>query len=435
MTTLLSFFIVLGILIFIHELGHFLIAKRNGVGVLKFSLGFGPKLIGFKRGETEYLISALPLGGYVKMIGENPDEEVKEEEKNKSFASKTVSSRASIVFAGPVMNLVLALIIFPIIYMIGIHVPEYIDKQPVVGYVFKDSAAYKAELKAGDVILSADGKEIKTWEMFESLIISSPDKNLRIGIKRDGNIIQKELTPIPSKHNGGGISGIMPPMDPTIGSIAKGFPAEKAGLQIGDIILSVDGNNINHWAEIQPTIQNSGGNEKEISVKRREEILSLKVKPQWNEDAKVFVIGISPKQGLITKKYGPIDAVIIGTKKMVEMTIFTFVIIKKLIFGELSIKTLGGPLMIATVAGQAAESGLTALLALMAALSLQLGILNLLPIPVLDGGHLLFFGIEKLRGKPLSAKFMEIAQQAGMAMLILLMVFVTYNDILRFIGK
>ncbi|MBI5894384.1 MAG: RIP metalloprotease RseP, partial [Deltaproteobacteria bacterium] len=313
MTTLLSFFIVLGILIFVHELGHFLIAKRNGVGVLKFSLGFGPKIIGFKKGETEYLISALPLGGYVKMIGEDVTEDVKEEEKNKSFANKTVSSRASIVFAGPIMNLVLALIIFPVIYMIGIHVPDYIDKQPVVGYVFKDSAASKSDLKAGDVILSVDGKDIKTWEGFESLIISNPDRKLVIGIRRDNNIIQKELTPLSSKHNGGGISGIMPPMSPTIGTLANNYPAEKAGLQIGDTILSIDGGNITHWAEIQQIIQGNGGKEKEIIIKRQEQTLNLKITPQWNEDAKLYIIGISPKQDLISKKYGPIDAIIIGT--------------------------------------------------------------------------------------------------------------------------
>ncbi|MBI5893605.1 MAG: RIP metalloprotease RseP, partial [Deltaproteobacteria bacterium] len=300
---------------------------------------------------------------------------------------------------------------------------------------FKDSAASKSDLKAGDVILSVDGKDIKTWEGFESLIISNPDRKLILGIRRDNNIIQKELTPISSKHNGGGISGIMPPMSPTIGTLANNYPAEKAGLQIGDTILSIDSSNITHWAEIQQIIQGNGGKEKEIIIKRQEQTVNLKITPQWNEDAKLFIIGISPKQDLISKKYGPIDAIIIGTKKMAEMTVFTFVIIKKLIVGELSVKTLGGPLMIAQVAGQAAESGLTAFLSLMAALSLQLGILNLLPIPVLDGGHLVFFGIEKLRGKPMNAKAMEIAQHVGMALLILLMVFVTYNDILRFIGK
>src|SRR3989338_8551088 len=149
MTTLLSFFIVLGILIFVHELGHFILAKKSGVGVLKFSLGFGPKIVGYKKDETEYLISMLPLGGYVKMIGEETNEEIKNEDREKSFANKPVSSRAAIVFAGPLMNLALALILFPVIYIIGIHVPAYIDKQPVIGYVFKDSPAHKADIKQG----------------------------------------------------------------------------------------------------------------------------------------------------------------------------------------------------------------------------------------------------------------------------------------------
>ncbi|MBI5682369.1 MAG: RIP metalloprotease RseP [Deltaproteobacteria bacterium] len=435
MTTLISFLIVLGILIFVHELGHFLVAKKSGVGVLKFSLGFGRKLIGFKKGETEYLISLLPLGGYVKMIGEETGEDVKTEDREKSFANKPVSTRAGIVFAGPVMNLVLALLLFPVIYMLGIHVPEYMDKQPVVGYVLKDSAASKAELKAGDVILSIDGKKIETWETFESLIISNPDKNLRLTIKRDSNILEKDLTLTSSQHNGSGVSGILPPMNPVVGGLAKNYPAENAGLKVGDTIIAINSRGINHWSEIQRMIQESSDNEMEMAVKRNGDALSLKIKPIWNEDAKIYVIGISPSQDMIMKRYGPVDAVIIGTKKMVDMTIFTFIIIKKLFVGEVSIKTLGGPLMIAQVAGQAAESGLTAFLSLMAALSLQLGILNLLPIPVLDGGHLLFFAIEKLRRKPLSEKIMNVAQQAGIALLVLLMVFVTYNDILRFVGK
>ncbi|HBO84592.1 MAG: RIP metalloprotease RseP [Deltaproteobacteria bacterium GWC2_42_11] len=435
MTTLLSFFIVLGILIFVHELGHFILAKKSGVGVLKFSLGFGPKIVGYKKDETEYLISMLPLGGYVKMIGEETNEEIKNEDREKSFANKPVSSRAAIVFAGPLMNLALALILFPVIYIIGIHVPAYIDKQPVIGYVFKDSPAHKADIKQGDIIISIDGKEVKTWEVFESMILSNPNNALKVEIKRDGNIIGKELLPSSSKHTGAGVSGILPPMSPTVGDVKSGYPAEKGGLKIGDTIISIDGINTAHWAEIQEILQSGGGKEKEVAIKRGDSVLTFTIKPRLNEDAGTYIIGISPKQDIITKRYGPVDAVVIGTKKMIDMTIFTFVIIKKLFVGEVSIKTLGGPLMIAQIAGQAAESGLTAFLSLMAALSLQLGILNLLPIPVLDGGHLLFFGIEKLRGKPLNAKVMEIAQHVGIALLIVLMVFVTYNDIWRLLDR
>ena len=436
MTTLISFLVVLGILVFIHELGHFIIAKLSGVGVLKFSLGFGPKIIGIKRGETEYLISALPLGGYVKMVGEATDEEVKPEDNEKSFANKPVVKRAAIVIAGPIMNLVLAFALLPLIYLIGIQIPAYLDKEPIVGYVVKGENADKAGLQKGDVIHSIDGKHIKNWEDLNSVIISNPNKPLNLNIKRNAEFQEITLTPEASSQTGGGMSGFFPPMSPTVGGLIKGLPAEKAGLKIGDTILSVDGVKIDHWVELQQAIQNNksgvkSAEERLFQITRGNETFEVRIKPQWNEEGMVYAIGISPLQETIIRRYGPAGAVVEGVKKMGELTMLTFVIIKKLFVGEISIKTLGGPLMIAQVAGQAAESGLTALLSLMAFLSLQLGILNLLPIPVLDGGFLLFFGIEALRGKPLSDKVMTIAQNVGMGLLVLLMVFVTYNDVMR----
>ena len=452
MTTLISFLIVLGILVFIHELGHFIIAKLSGVGVLKFSLGFGPKIFGIKRGETEYLISALPLGGYVKMVGEATGEEVNPVDNEKSFANKPVIKRAAIVVAGPIMNLVLAFALLPFIYIIGVQIPAYLDKEPIVGYVVKGENADKAGLQKGDVIQSIDGKHIKNWEGLNSVIISNPNKALNLNIKRNAEFQEITLTPEASSQTGGGISGFFPPMSPTVGGLIKGLPAEKAGLKIGDTILAVDGVKIDHWVELQQAIQNNksgvsglppnasaGGQElgvksaeeKLFQVKRGNETFDVHIKPQWNENIKAYAIGISPLQETITMRYGPVRAVVEGVKKMGELTMLTFVIIKKLFVGEISIKTLGGPLMIAQVAGQAAESGLTALLSLMAFLSLQLGILNLLPIPVLDGGFLLFFGIEALRGKPLSERVMTIAQNIGIGLLVLLMVFVTYNDVMR----
>lgn len=431
MTTLISFLVVLGILVFIHELGHFIIAKLSGVGVLKFSLGFGPKIIGIKRGETEYLISALPLGGYVKMIGESPGEEIRPEDKEKSFTNKPVSKRAAIVVAGSIMNLVLAFVLLPFIYLIGIQVPAYLEKEAIVGYVVKDEAADKAGLENGDIIISIDDNQIKNWEELSNVIISNPNKSMNLKIKRDGEIKEIKFATEASLQTGGGVAGFLPPMSPTVGGLNKGFPADAAGLQIGDTIISVAGNKINHWIELQQAIQGSKGEGQQIFIKRGSETFDVNIKPQWSDDIKAYVIGISPIQETITKRYGPIGAIIEGTKKMGELTIMTFVVIKKLFFGEISIKTLGGPLMIAQVAGQAAETGLTAFLSLMAFLSLQLGILNLLPIPVLDGGYLVFFGIEAMRGKPLSEKVIMVAQQIGIALLVLLMVFVTYNDILR----
>jgi len=452
MTTLVSFLVVLGILVFIHELGHFIVAKLSGVGVLKFSLGFGPKLLGIKRGETEYLISALPLGGYVKMVGESTGEEVSQEDSEKSFANKPISKKAAIVVAGPIMNLVLAFMLLPLIYLIGIQIPAYLDREPMVGYVVKGEAADKAGLKKGDIILSIDGRQIKNWEGLNNTIISSPGSLLTLRVKRDGEIKEIALTPEASSQTGGGIGGFYPPTSPTIGGLAKGLPAERAGLKLNDTILAVDGIKIDHWVELQQAIQNNksgvrglppnasiGGQESGVKsseerlfqIKRGNETFEVSITPQWNEDIQGHIIGISPLQETIIKRYGPVSATVEGTKKMGELTILTFAIIKKLFVGEISIKTLGGPLMIAQVAGQAAESGLTAFLSLMAFLSLQLGILNLLPIPVLDGGFLVFFGIEALRGKPMSEKVMGIVQNIGIALLVLLMVFVTYNDIIR----
>ncbi|HLA50667.1 MAG TPA: RIP metalloprotease RseP [Thermodesulfobacteriota bacterium] len=431
MTTLISFLVVLGILVFIHELGHFIMAKLSGVGVLKFSLGFGPKIIGIKRGETEYLISALPLGGYVKMVGESTDEEVSQEDNEKSFANKPLSKKAAIVVAGPIMNLVLAFALLPLIYLIGIQIPAYLDKEPIIGYVVKGEIADKAGLRKGDIILSIDDESIKNWEELNTAIISNPNRSLKLKIKRDGALKEILFTPEASSRTGGGIAGFLPPVIPAVGGLNKGLPAEKAGLKIGDTILAVNGVKIDHWIELQQAIQNKKAEEKLLLIKRGNETFTVGIKPELNEDIKAYVIGISPLQETITRRYGPVGAVIEGTKKMGELTIMTFVIIKKLFFGEISIKTLGGPLMIAQVAGQAAESGLTALLSLTAFLSLQLGILNLLPIPVLDGGFFVFFGIEALRGKPLSEKVMTIVQNIGIGLLVLLMVFVTYNDVMR----
>lgn len=430
MTTFISFIIVLGILIFVHEFGHFIVAKLSGVGVLKFSLGFGPRVIGIRRGETEYLLSALPFGGYVKMVGESPEEEIGEEEKARSFTHKSVSRRAIIVVAGPIMNLVLAFILLPIIYIIGIQIPAYLEGRPVIGYVLKDSAAERADLRKGDLVLSIDGEGIKDWEEMETTIASRPGRPLKVVIKRGEETLEKSFTPDVSPQTGAGSGGLLPPLRPAIGGISKGFPAEKAGLKAGDLILSIDGIKVDHWADVQQTLQGSG-EERAILIRRGDRSMEVKVKPMWSDEARVYLIGISPHYEMALKRYGVMDATIQGIKRVTELTIFTFVVLKKLLIGELSIKALGGPLMIAQVAGQAAESGLTTLLSLMASLSLQLGILNLLPIPILDGGHLVFFGIEWLRGRPIGARKQEIAQQIGIALLVLLMVMVTYNDILR----
>ncbi|MEK7772984.1 MAG: RIP metalloprotease RseP, partial [Deltaproteobacteria bacterium] len=430
MTTAISFVIVLGVLIFIHELGHFAVAKFCGVGVEKFSLGFGPRVIGVRRGETEYMLSALPLGGYVKMVGEAPDEEVSEEDGARSFAGKPVWKRALIVAAGPFMNLVLAAVLFPVIFLIGIQVPAFFDRPPLIGYAAPDEAAYRAGIREGDVIDSVDGGKIKNWEEFLTAIVLSQGRPVTMDILRGGASFKAVITPQGSPDNGAAYIGAYPPMEPVVGETASGYPAMEAGVKPGDRLISINGRRITHWAEIEDIVHKDGGR-KVFVVKRGADTLTIEIIPKLNKDAGVYLVGISRKQEHILRKYGFFTAVEKGVSAGVDMTGRLFSVIKGLVLGEHSLKTLGGPIMIAQVAGRAARTGLSEVLSLVAFLSLQLGIINLFPIPVLDGGHILFFGIESIKGRPLSERFMSAAQRIGVALLIALMLLVTYNDIFR----
>ena len=434
MVTIISFVIVLGVLIFIHELGHFAVAKMSGVGVEKFSLGFGPKIIGVKSGETEYLISALPLGGYVKMVGEAPGEDVPPEEKARSFASKSVLTKASIVAAGPIMNLVLAFALLPVIFMIGIQVPAYLEKPAVVGYVVPDEAAYRAGIRKGDTITSVDGKPVKNWESLLTVLSSNGTRTLKLGIARDSGALAVSLPPASSKKDGVDYAGLYPQMPPVIGEVSKDYPAMQAGMLPGDLILSIDGVKVTHWAELESIIHKDG-TKKIFLVQREHRTVSLEITPRLNKEMNVYLVGISRKEEQITRRYGFFAAISKGASASVDMTSRLFLVIKGLVVGQYSLKTLGGPIMIAQVAGKAAAAGIVDLLSLVAFLSLQLGIINLFPVPVLDGGHILFFGIEFVKGSPLSEKFMSVAQQVGIALLVGLMLLVTYNDIFRIIGR
>ncbi|MBI5643791.1 MAG: RIP metalloprotease RseP [Deltaproteobacteria bacterium] len=433
MTTFISFIIVLGILIFIHELGHFMVAKFSGVGVEKFSLGFGPKLIGIKRGETEYRISLLPLGGYVKMVGEAPGEEVSDIDRKKSFTHKPVRYRAAIVAAGPVMNLLLAAILLPVIFMIGVQVPSYLGNKAEVGFVVPDEPASRAGIQSGDVIVGADNKPVKNWQELLEEMAERPKEPLKLKLARNDAVIETTIVPEPTAETGAGYGGMYPPMKPVIGDVSSGYPAKDAGIQPGDVILAVNDKMITHWAELEDIIHKSG-EKKTILIGRENQTLTFEVTPKHNKDANIYLIGISRKDEQVLRRYGFIEATAKGFTTSVEMTERLLAVIKGLVLGKYSLKTLGGPIMIAQVAGKAAESGISDLLSLVAFLSLQLGIINLFPIPVLDGGHILFFCIEAVNGKPLSEKFMAIAQQIGIALLIALMVMVTYNDLFRIFG-
>lgn len=431
MITIISFIIVLGVLVFIHEFGHFIVAKWLGVRVEKFSLGFGPRLWGFKKKETEYLISLLPLGGYVKLAGENPEEAVNNDPSE--FASRSVGDRVKIVVAGPLMNLLLAVILVPIVFMIGTQVPSYLKQKPVIGWVELDTPAAKAGFKRGDHIVRINGSPISTWGELENFIMTNPGSNVNVSFLRDGVFMENVLTPLTNKAYGTGYAGLVYQIDPIISGLTPYYPAEAAGLKPGDRIISINGEPVNHWNQISQLIQKNKEKEISVMIRRGEKGLIFSITPTFQEinGVRKPFIGISPALEMVLEKYGFFEALKKGTQKIYEVTGLTFYTLKSLITRKISVKMLGGPIMIAQITGQAAKSGIANFLFFMGFLSLNLAILNLLPIPVLDGGHVLFFLIEFIRGKPLGVKKMEIAQQIGLAILILLMVVVTYNDLQR----
>ncbi len=349
-TSILAFIVVLGVLIFFHELGHFLIARLFGVGVEKFSLGFGPRIVGWKKGITDYRISAIPLGGYVKMVGEDPSVEMDPQDIPLSFTHKHVLQRLLIVAAGPFFNLLLAVLIFLTIYLFS---GTYILK-PTVGDVQENSPAAAGGLQKGDIIRAIDGQAVATWEEMAAGIGQSQGRPLTFAIERTGELLSIEIAP-----------------------------------------------------EVKKT------------------------KNLFGEDVDRYIIGIASAGDIENLKLGFGQAVIESVRQTYKITELTVVSIAKLIKGTLSTKTIGGPIMIAELAGQQAKEGILNFVFLIALLSVNLAIINFLPIPVLDGGHILFFTIELIIGRPVNTRMREMAQQAGIFILIMLMVFVFYNDIAR----
>jgi regulator of sigma E protease len=421
--TFVYFLVVIGILVFVHEFGHFIMAKRAGVRVEKFSLGMGPKLFGFKKGDTEYVLSWLPLGGYVKMAGENPDEEPTGAPDE--FQSKTVWQRAKIAVTGPLTNIVLAFVIMPFVFMVG----TYSEGPAKVGYVEKSSPAERAGFMAGDVIEEINGRGISDWTKALTLIAVNPDTNVTVIVERQSEKKTLTLRPDLATELKIGTSGLVPDIPAEIGKLKPGFPAEQAGVMVNDKVIAVDGKIIYHWNQFSALVRDSKGNKLTLTLERNGTRLEKIVTPK--EDGGRQVIGVEPIMRLVFKKHGFFESLRLGFDKTIESVDLTFITLKKLITFNLSIKTLGGPVMIAQMSGQAAAAGLSAFLSLLAMISISLGVLNLLPIPVLDGGMILFLVIEAIRKKPLSRKVMEVSQSIGAGLLITLIVVVSYNDIMR----
>lgn len=421
--TLIYFLIVIGILVFVHEFGHFIMAKRAGVRVEKFSLGMGPRLFGYKKGDTDYIISALPLGGYVKMAGENPDEEPTGAADE--FQSKTIWQRAKIAAAGSVTNIILAFLLMPLVFMIG----TYTLGSSRVGGVVKGSPAEQAGFLAGDTIERISGKVITEWEKVDMLIAVNPNTEITVVIDRNGEKKTLTLTPQLDAERNIGTAGIYPSLSAEVGRLRPGLPAEKAGLKVNDKILAVDGTTVYYWNQFSTMVKESGGKKLSLLIEREGKRMTTAITPIM--DGGRHVIGVEPYVRLDFKKYGFWESLQLGFSKTLEIADLTFITLKKLFSFSISIKALGGPVMIAQMSGQAAAAGLSSFIALMATISLSLGMLNLLPIPVLDGGLLVFLAIEAVRKKPLSQKVMEVSQSIGAALLITLIAVVSYNDVMR----
>jgi len=440
MITIAAGIIMLGILVFVHELGHFCVAKACGVKVLKFSLGFGPRLVSRQWGETEYMICAIPLGGYVQMLGEGGGEQGEEavievEDEARSFAKQSVSRRMAIVAAGPVMNLILPFLVLPLAYLVGVNMPAYLDAPPCVGYVVADSQAAKAGFAAGDCIESINGEPVPTWTSTGPALINHAGGSLVFVIERDG--VSRSLS-LPDENDsleGLQAIGLLPRQEAVIGSLAPKMPAAEAGLLVGDRILAIADQPVAGWYDLRTIIQQVGAEPTPFQIERDGRPMTIEITPRPAEGGGDLLIGIAPQQASVFKQFPLGEAIQAGTRRTVELIDLTLVFIQKLFSGHVSTSNIGGPITVVQIAGQAAQTDLSSILSVLAFLSIQLGILNLLPIPILDGGHLFFNLFELILRRPLSLRAREVAQQVGLALLIMLMLLAFYNDIMRMIGS
>lgn len=423
--TLLAFLIVFGILVFIHEFGHFFMAKLVGIRVEVFSFGYGKRLLGFKKGPTDYRISVLPMGGYVKFLGEGifepgrvlaPDD----------FMAKKRWQRFLVILMGPVMNIVLAIIIVAGINMAGVMVAEYLDQKPAIGWIEPGSPAEKAGLRVDDVILSIQHKKVATWSDVELAIGSKPEKLLTLEIRRDDRIQSVQmLTESITKYDMG-YAGFEAKVLTQVRVVSPDSPAEKAGLKAGDVILAINGQPVfeNKFIDF---IAKNPEKELEFTILRNDQTLTLRITPR--REGQVGKIGISPAAKSAVKKYSFFAAIQESVRFNAKLFFMVIDVIKNLATGQVSTKQLGGPIRIANWSYSFMRLGFMAFVSWIAFISLQLGVLNLFPIPVLDGGQLFVLILEGIFRREFSPKARQIWMQIGFVIFILLIAFVILNDI------
>ncbi|AZZ98901.1 sigma E protease regulator RseP [Pseudoalteromonas sp. R3] len=440
-----SFIVALGILVAVHEYGHFWVARKAGVKVLRFSIGFGKPLVRWhdKLG-TEYVIAAIPLGGYVRMLDERVDE-VEASEQHLSFNNKPVLSRIAISAAGPLANFIFAIFALALMYMVGVQ-----NAKPIVGGVTTNSIAELAQVQSGDRIISVDEQLVQSWQevtfalmsgLGESeVILKVQDSKGQLALRqldtRQWRLDEQDVPPLTSV----GIEPYRPNLKLEIAQVAKGSAAEAGGLEVGDKLLRYNNESLDSWEQFVQLVQTSAQKRSHLVVQRAGEEIDLYPTPQGREDSAGVLtgyLGVVPvlepwPEGYIeTRQYGVFDSIVLGVKKTYDLTALSFEMIGNLLTGQVSVKNLSGPVGIAVGAGNSVSYGFVAFLGFLALISVNLGVFNLLPLPVLDGGHLMYYFIELIRKKPVSEKTQELGYKVGAVVLLALTCFALLNDVSR----
>jgi len=450
-TSILSFLVAIGVLVAVHEFGHFWVARRLGVKVLRFSLGFGRSLWRRKAGpdQTEYVIAVIPLGGYVKMLDEN-EGEVAEHERHRAFNTQPLWKRIAIVVAGPAFNFLFAIFAYWLTFMIGIG-----GFKPIIGGVDPGSVAADAGLAAGQQIVAVDGREISTWQGVVESIIGATLEDGRLELAVEAPDAPPRTLTLDLQGMGIdefsrgrlfeslGLERKRPAIVPMIGEVEADGPADRGGLRPGDRVLALDGEKVDSWRTFVEFIRAHGSQSVEMRVEREAAIVTLVVRPEEvSRDGATYGrigAGVTPpdtdnSEYYATARYAPWTAFVKAVTKTWDMSILTLRMLWKMVTLEISVKHLSGPISIAQYAGISAEIGITRFLDFLAIVSISLGILNLLPIPILDGGHLLYYLIESVLGRPVSEEAQFFGQRVGIAMLFGLMGLAFYNDLARIFG-
>ncbi|MDR1546783.1 MAG: RIP metalloprotease RseP [Deltaproteobacteria bacterium] len=453
--TLISFIVLLLALIFVHELGHFLAARLLGVRVERFSLGFPPKIYSKKIGETEYQICWLPLGGLVKLFGEEPGETIPEDQKPFSFSHKPVWVKSVVVAAGPLFNLLFAAFVLWILaWVMGVQ-----HLAPVLGPLPADGPAARAGLRSGDVVTAVDGRPVKYFDELQQAVEDSGGRELRLTVRRGEAELTADAVPVgESGRNllGDPVSGwdlgLVPRTRPVVDQALSDKPADLAGVRSGDLIEAIDGRPVEDWQDVLEMVVGPEGHRDfeappppkplTFTILRDQQRLQLVMTPvldgsQNIEGRTLFrsVVGLTPKLELLKEPTGPVVALGRGLSETWRAVELTYLTLARLVQRRISAKVMGGPILIAEIAGRTARSSLADFVSLMALISVNLAILNLVPLPILDGGQLLIFLVEGLRRKPLNQRFKEICQWVGVTALAALMIMVFYNDVARIVDR